>query len=157
MLEIVNLNATIERRSNRPIELEPIQLLNDVSLKIGHGQTVALVGESGSGKSLTALSILRLLEENSPIKISGSIRFENQDLLQLPLDSVRQIRGNRIAMIFQEPMTSLNPVFTIGNQIAESLRLHRNLTKDEIVSESINLLTNARSWVIRSMAISYSC
>ena len=140
MLEIVNLNATIERRSNRPIELEPIQLLNDVSLKIGHGQTVALVGESGSGKSLTALSILRLLEENSPIKISGSIRFENQDLLQLPLDSVRQIRGNRIAMIFQEPMTSLNPVFTIGNQIAESLRLHRNLTKDEIVSESINLL-----------------
>ena len=140
MLEIVDLNATIERRSNRPIELEPIQLLNDVSLKIGHGQTVALVGESGSGKSLTALSILRLLEENSPIKISGSIRFENEDLLQLPLDSVRQIRGNRIAMIFQEPMTSLNPVFTIGNQIAESLRLHRNLTKDEIVSESINLL-----------------
>ena len=72
MLEIVNLNATIERRSNRPIELEPIQLLNDVSLKNNHGQTVALVGESGSGKSLTALSILRLLEENSPIKISGS-------------------------------------------------------------------------------------
>ncbi|MGI9535477.1 MAG: ABC transporter ATP-binding protein, partial [Desulfocapsaceae bacterium] len=103
-------------------------------------QTVALVGESGSGKSLTALSILRLLEEHSPIKISGTIRFEKEDLLQLPLDSVRQIRGNRIAMIFQEPMTSLNPVYTVGNQIAESLKLHRKLRKDEVVNESIKLL-----------------
>lgn len=140
MLEIEHLDASIGRRADQPAELESIQLLRDVSLKIGHGQTVALVGESGSGKSLTALSILRLLEEHTPIKISGSIRFENDDLLQLPLDSVRQIRGNRIAMIFQEPMTSLNPVFTIGNQIAESLKLHRNLRKDEVVSESIKLL-----------------
>ncbi len=120
--------------------MESVSLLRDVSLHIEHGQTVALVGESGSGKSLTALSILRLLEEHTPIRVSGSIRFEDVDLLALPLDSVRRIRGNRIAMIFQEPMTSLNPVFTIGNQIAESLKLHRNLRGAEIVRESITLL-----------------
>ena len=140
MLEIERLNASINLPSDGFSRESSTQLLRDVSLRIDHGQTVALVGESGSGKSITALSILRLLEEHTPIKISGSIRFEGEDLLQLPLDLMRRIRGNRIAMIFQEPMTSLNPVFTIGTQIGESLKLHRNLKKDEIAKESIKLL-----------------
>ena len=141
MLEIENLNATIGRQPGDTAAADSAQLLKDVSLQIGHGQTVALVGESGSGKSITALSVLRLLEEHTPIKISGSIRFDGADLLQLSLDQVRRIRGNRIAMIFQEPMTSLNPVYTIGNQIGESLKLHRNLKNADIVNESISLLT----------------
>ncbi|MBT8355376.1 MAG: ATP-binding cassette domain-containing protein, partial [Desulfofustis sp.] len=140
MLEIENLNAIINQRADRLSSDSSIRLLRDVSIRIEHGQTVALVGESGSGKSLTALSILRLLEEHTPIEISGSIRFENEDLMQLPPEMMRRIRGNRIAMIFQEPMTSLNPVFTIGNQIAESLKLHRNFAGKEIVGESISLL-----------------
>ena len=140
LLEIENLNAIIRQRTEGASAPSTIQLLREVSIRIEQSQTVALVGESGSGKSLTALSILRLLEEHTPIEISGSIRFEDEDLLQLPLEAVRLIRGNRIAMIFQEPMTSLNPVFTIGNQIAESLKLHRNLGSKEIVKESISLL-----------------
>ena len=140
MLEIDNLNATIRQQADTSTAISTIQLLRDVSIRIEHGQTVALVGESGSGKSLTALSILRLLEEHTPIEISGSVRFEHEDLLQLPLEIMRRIRGNRIAMIFQEPMSSLNPVFTIGDQIAESLKLHRNLTGKEIFNESIGLL-----------------
>ena len=140
MLEIENLNATIGRQTGKSGSFEQIRLLRNVALQIDHGQTVALVGESGSGKSLTALSILRLLEEHTPIKVSGSIRFDEVNLLELPMAAVRQIRGNRIAMIFQEPMTSLNPVFTIGNQIAESLKLHRKLRGTEIVEESISLL-----------------
>ena len=115
-------------------------LISDLSLEIRKGQTVALVGESGSGKSITALSILRLLEEHSPIRTAGSINFENEDLMQLPIDLVRRIRGNRIAMIFQEPMTSLNPLYTIGNQIGESLRLHRNLSTEQIHEETLSLL-----------------
>ncbi len=115
-------------------------LLTAVSFQIGSSQTVALVGESGSGKSITALSILRLLEEHTPIKTSGSIHFEDEDLMQQPLERIRRIRGNRIAMIFQEPMTSLNPLYTIGNQIGESLGLHRTLTRENITQETLRLL-----------------
>ncbi len=140
MLTLNNLNAWIDRPFEHEAGPQSTRLLTDVSLQIRHAQTVALVGESGSGKSLTALSILRLLEENTPIKLSGSIIFEDQELLSLPLAQVRKIRGNRIAMIFQEPMTSLNPVFTIGNQISESLKLHRNLSNEQIFQESVSLL-----------------
>ncbi|MEJ2135517.1 MAG: ATP-binding cassette domain-containing protein [Desulfofustis sp.] len=97
MLEIENLNATIARQPGSTLAADSAQLLRDVSLQIGHGQTVALVGESGSGKSITALSVLRLLEEHTPIKINGSIRFEGEDLLQLPLDRMRRIRGAETA------------------------------------------------------------
>ena len=89
---------------------ETTRLIRSVSFEINRAQTVALVGESGSGKSITALSILRLLEEHTPIRTSGSVFFENEDLMSLPIELVRRIRGNRIAMIFQEPMTSLNPL-----------------------------------------------
>ncbi len=117
-----------------------VQVLNSVSLSVGESETVALVGESGSGKSVTALSILRLLEENSAIRYQGSIYFQGVDLFSLSLKNLRSYRGNRIAMIFQEPMTSLNPVYPIGNQLVEPLLLHRSLSSAEARKEAIGLL-----------------
>nr|WP_210327775.1 ABC transporter ATP-binding protein [Mesorhizobium silamurunense] len=114
-------------------------VVDSISFEIGERETVAIVGESGSGKSVTALSIMRL---NSPAssKVEGSITLEGQELLTLSQAEMRRIRGNDIAMIFQEPMTSLNPVLTIGFQIAESLILHRSLSRSEAELETIRLL-----------------
>ena len=100
--------------------------VDGVSFHVDDGETLAIVGECGCGKSVTAMSILRLIAE-PPGKIAGSIRFEGRDLLQLSEREMRAIRGNEIAMIFQEPMTCLNPVLTVGRQIAETLRLHQGL------------------------------
>ncbi len=117
------------------------QVLHNINLTIEQGSTHALVGESGSGKSVTAMSVLRLLEDVATVRSSGRIIFQGQDILQLGKKEVRAIRGNDIAMIFQEPMTSLNPVYTIGNQLIEPLRLHRNMTKDEAREKAVSLLT----------------
>ena len=111
-----------------------------LSLHIDAGEALALVGESGSGKSVTALSILGLLDAPGRIE-GGSIRFAGQELTALNGAGLRAIRGNRIAMIFQEPMTSLNPALTIGAQVAEPLRLHRRLSRREARGEAIRLLT----------------
>ena len=101
-----------------------VKAVDGVSFDVEEGETLGLVGESGCGKSVTALSILRLIP-NPPGKIvAGEILFEGEDLLKLDEDEIRHIRGNRIAMVFQEPMTSLNPVLTIGRQITEALELH---------------------------------
>jgi oligopeptide/dipeptide ABC transporter ATP-binding protein len=109
----------------------PINAVDGVSFNIPTGKTVALVGESGCGKSVTSLSIMRLVESSGGNITAGSITFQQENLLALSTKAMRQIRGNRISMIFQEPMTSLNPVFSIGNQIAEVYRTHRQLsTKD---------------------------
>lgn len=121
-------------------QLEDKQVLFDVSLTVQRGETVALVGESGSGKSVTALSILRLLEDSSDVNTEGTIHFDGKDVLGLDNKSLRKLRGNRIAMIFQEPMTSLNPVYTIGNQLMEPLLLHRAMKKKEAYEEAIHLL-----------------
>ncbi|RWD50930.1 MAG: ABC transporter ATP-binding protein [Mesorhizobium sp.] len=118
-------------------------VVNDVSFDIGTRETVAVVGESGSGKSVTALSIMRLNAPGSS-KVEGSIRLEGKELLSLSEVEMRRIRGNEIAMIFQEPMTSLNPVLTIGFQIAEALILHRGLTRAEAEAETIRLLEKVR-------------
>ncbi len=119
---------------------EEKQVLFDVSLTVAQQETVALVGESGSGKSVTALSVMRLLEEASNVICSGKINFENKDVFALSPQEIRRLRGNRVAMIFQEPMTSLNPVYTIGNQLMEPLLLHRGLSKAEAWQEAIKLL-----------------
>jgi len=100
-------------------------VLQDVSFEMQPGETLGLVGESGSGKSLTALSILRLLPQPAVRLERGAIHFDGRDLTQLPIDAMRALRGNRIAMIFQDPMTALNPVQTIGRQIEEVMLLHR--------------------------------
>ena len=116
-----------------------VRAIDGVSFSIGHGATMGLVGESGCGKSVTSLAILRLLDGNARIR-AGSIRFEGRDLLPLPEDEMRKLRGARIAMIFQEPSTSLNPVFTVGAQVAEALRLHRGLSRADAWSGAVDLL-----------------
>jgi len=113
--------------------------VNGVSLTIQHGQTVALVGESGSGKSMTALSIIRLVPPPGRI-ISGTIELEGSNLPDLSEKEMRMIRGSRISMVFQEPMTSLNPVLRIGDQVIEPLMLHRKLSKADATDQVIGLL-----------------
>ncbi|AZK61782.1 ABC transporter ATP-binding protein [Pectobacterium versatile] len=114
------------------------QAVRGLNLTINAGETLALVGESGCGKSATALSLMRLVAE--PRKISGRILFDGQDLLTLPDRQMRQLRGNALSMIFQEPMTSLNPVLSIGQQISETLRLHEALTPAQARTRAIELL-----------------
>ena len=106
-----------------------------VSFDLAPGETLGMVGESGCGKTVTALSILRLLQ-SPPAEVTGAIRFQGEDLTGCPEARMRQIRGNRIAMVFQEPMTALNPVLTIGEQVAEALRLHRGMSHPEAWREA---------------------
>ena len=113
--------------------------VDGVSFHVQEGETLALVGESGCGKSVTANSILRLIPE-PPGKIAGSIRFNGTDLLKLPERAMRAIRGNDISMIFQEPMTSLNPVLTVGRQLGETLRLHQGLSKQAAEARAVDML-----------------
>jgi len=117
----------------------------DVSFSIRSGRTTALVGESGSGKSVTSLTLMRLLPRTAATQVRGEALFVNRagetlDLLQLPEPRMRAIRGNEVAMIFQEPMTSLNPVLRIGEQIAESLRLHKGLDRAAALAQALRLL-----------------
>jgi peptide/nickel transport system ATP-binding protein len=114
--------------------------VDGVSIKIEAGQTLAIVGESGCGKSVTAMSILRLVPE-PPGKIAGAIRFQGRNLLELSAKEMRDIRGNEISMIFQEPMTSLNPVLTVGRQIGETLRLHQGLDARAAEDRAVEMLT----------------
>lgn len=112
--------------------------VDGVSFKVEHGRTLAIVGESGSGKSVTAMSILRLLPE-PPARIAGSIRFDGRDLLAVREREMSRIRGNEIAMVFQEPMTSLNPVLNVGTQITETLRAHQGLSAREAHARAVEM------------------
>ncbi len=114
--------------------------VDGVSFDVGAGETLGIVGESGCGKSVTALSILRLLPRRLARVVGGSIRFQGRDLLALDEPEMRDIRGNRIAMIFQEPMTSLNPVLTIGEQVAEALRIHQHLPRGQALARAAEML-----------------
>lgn len=116
-----------------------IKILNKVSFDVPKGKTLGIVGESGCGKSMTSLCIMQLLK-SPPAVINGSIKLRGRELLALSDRQMQQIRGNRISMIFQEPMTSLNPVFTIGNQMAETFMLHQGLSRKEAEKKSIELL-----------------
>jgi peptide/nickel transport system ATP-binding protein len=108
-----------------------VRAVDGVSFEIPERGTLGVVGESGCGKSVTALSIMRLISDPPGRIASGTITYAGKDLLKLPLDEMRKIRGNRIAMIFQEPMTSLNPVFTVGDQVGEAVRLHQGKSRSE--------------------------
>jgi oligopeptide transport system ATP-binding protein len=121
-----------------------VKAVNGISYDLMEGETIGLVGESGCGKTVSALSLMRLIP-NPPGKIvSGEIIFEGQDLLKLNEEDICAIRGNKISMIFQEPMTSLNPVYTIGRQVGEPLELHKNFSRDDALAESINLLAKVQ-------------
>ena len=133
LLDIQHLNI---RFINGTQEAE---VISDLSLSLGRRETLGIVGESGSGKSVTSLAIMRLLP-SATTRIGGKILFDGQDLLSLPEGKMQDIRGNKIAMIFQEPMTSLNPIHTVGKQIAESVVLHSKATKKEAMARALELL-----------------
>jgi oligopeptide/dipeptide ABC transporter ATP-binding protein len=118
--------------------------VDDVSFSLNKGETIGLVGESGCGKSVTALSIMRLVKDPPGKIVSGEILFDGTDLLQVSAGRMKSIRGKRIAMIFQEPMTSLNPVYTIGDQIAEMLLVHENLSKKESWERAVDMIAKVQ-------------
>ncbi|WP_040481985.1 ABC transporter ATP-binding protein [Luminiphilus syltensis] len=117
-----------------------VRALDGVSFDVSPGKTVGIVGESGCGKSVTALSIMRLLPQPMGRIAGGNIRFRGQDLATLTFAEMAHIRGNHIGMVFQEPMTALNPVHTIGKQLVEGLRLHKNLSLEEAVKQGVDIL-----------------
>jgi oligopeptide/dipeptide ABC transporter ATP-binding protein len=117
-----------------------VRAIDGVSFEIGEGKTLGLVGESGCGKSVTSLSIMRLIPSPPGKIVGGEILYRGRDLLKLRNEEMRKIRGNEISMIFQEPMTSLNPVFTVGNQIGEAIKLHQGLGKRETREKTIEML-----------------
>ena len=138
---MMNDNTALQVRDLR-VQIETdtatLDILHGISFDIYKGETLGIVGESGCGKSMTALSIMRLTQSNA--KVSGSIVLDGQSLLDMPMKDFRRIRGNRVSMIFQEPMTSLNPVFTVGHQLMEVFRLHQGLDKKQAREKSIEAL-----------------
>lgn len=116
------------------------QAVDGVSFSVKRGETLGIVGESGCGKSVTAFSILRIIPEPPGKIVGGQINFEGRDLLKLSSREMRKVRGNQISMIFQEPLTSLNPVFTIGSQIMEAILLHQQVSKKEALNRAIEML-----------------
>ena len=135
VLEIRNLVTSFAADGRR----ERAIAVNGVSLDIPRGRTVGLVGESGSGKSVTALSVMGLLADNGRVE-GGEALFGGRDLLKLPDRELRALRGNRLSMIFQEPMTSLNPVMTVGRQVTEALRLHEGMSREAAKRRAIEIL-----------------
>ena len=117
-----------------------VRAVDDVSLTVSAGDVLGIVGESGCGKSVLSLSILQLLPMPPAFFAGGQILFDGQDLLEASSEEVRRIRGNRISMIFQEPMTALNPVFTIGNQLAEVFQVHESLGRSQALEKSVEML-----------------
>ncbi|MEN9795385.1 MAG: hypothetical protein RLZZ150_362, partial [Bacteroidota bacterium] len=154
LLEVRNL--VTEFRS----DVYNVKAVNDVSFTVHKGRTLGIVGESGSGKSVTSLSVMRLIQTPPGRITGGQALFHEQDgsvtdLLTLPEEKMRSYRGNKIAMIFQEPMTSLNPVFTCGDQIIEAIRLHQQVSKDEARTRALQLLNEVKLPRPEQMMTSY--
>src|SRR5213595_3387335 len=133
LLDIRNLHTYFQTREGL------VRAVDGISFYLDRGELLGLVGESGCGKSMTALSIMRLVPPPGKI-VAGEILFEGRNLLQLSNREMRDVRGNDIAMIFQDPMTSLNPVFTVGEQIIEALRLHRKLDRKKAREAAIEAM-----------------
>ncbi|MEE9568258.1 MAG: ABC transporter ATP-binding protein, partial [Candidatus Binatia bacterium] len=134
LIEVMNLTTSFFTADGE------LRAVDGVSFEIKEGKTVGLVGESGCGKSVTALSIMRLIPSPPGKVVGGQVLLRGRNLLKLSGQEMRKIRGNEISMVFQEPMTSLNPVFTIGNQIAEAIRLHQGLGRRETREKVIEML-----------------
>ena len=133
ILEVRNLQTSFKTEAGE------VRAVDGVSFDVPKGKTIGIVGESGSGKSITSLTILRLLANNGFIK-GGEVLFKGKDLTKLTEKEMRTIRGNHISMIFQEPMTSLNPVFTVGQQISETIMIHKKVSKKEAMKLSVEML-----------------
>ena len=138
LLEVENLGTWFYTRQGI------VKAVDGVDFQVASGETLAIVGESGCGKSMTALSLMRLIPDPPGRIVSGSIRLGGRDLLKLGEDEMRDVRGNEISMIFQEPMTSLNPVMTIGKQISEALILHRDMDRKQAMKRAIEMLELVR-------------
>ena len=136
LLDVQGLRITL------PSARGPVQALRGVSFSLARGQTLGLIGESGCGKSLTALALMGLLPDGA--RVQGSVRLDGRELLGQPEDAWCALRGNRLAMVFQEPMTALNPLHPVGRQIAESLRLHKRLDARAARAEALRLLQRVR-------------
>ena len=134
LLKIENLSTSFHKNEGS------VQVVRGVNLHLNHSEVLAIVGESGCGKTVTALSILRLIPIPPGRFDSGKIKFNDKDLLSLSKKDMQKVRGNDISMIFQEPMTSLNPIFTVGDQISEAIIQHQHKTKTEARKEAISLL-----------------
>ncbi|MEM1994049.1 MAG: ABC transporter ATP-binding protein [Nitrososphaerales archaeon] len=134
LLEVKNLRTYIETSSGL------VKAVDDVSFDVHKGEIVGLVGESGCGKTMAALSIMRLLPEPYGKIVGGSIYFEGQDLTKLPEEEMRKIRGNKISIIFQDPLTALNPIMKVGEQIVEAIVSHQPLDRSEAMQRAVNLL-----------------
>ena len=133
LLEVNNLKTEFKMKKGT------VTAVNDISFNCEKGEILAIVGESGSGKSVTSLSIMQLLSENAKIS-SGEILYKGEDLLKKPIEEIQALRGNQISMIFQEPMTSLNPVMRISDQLMESIMLHMKLSKKEAFNRAVEML-----------------
>jgi oligopeptide transport system ATP-binding protein len=133
LLEIDNLHVSFFTPAGE------VKAVNGISYTLDKGEVIGIVGESGSGKSVEAYSIIGLLQ--SPGKITeGKIMFDGENIIDYDENRMEQFRGNRVSMIFQNPMTSLNPVYTIGNQLVEALRCHQEVSKDEATAQAVNML-----------------
>ena len=137
LLEVKNLHTYFKTKNGI------VKAVNDVTYSLDAGKSLGIVGESGSGKSVSAMSIIKLLDGNGYIE-SGSITFDGKDILQCTDKEMYHIRGNEISVIFQEPMTSLNPVFTVERQIGETLQIHQNMTKKEARKRAVDLLADVK-------------
>ena len=137
LLEIKNLKTFFKTRNGT------VKAVNDVSYSIMPGKTLGIVGESGSGKSVSAMSVLRLLDANGYIA-GGTVTFDGQDLSKISTQEMYHIRGNKISVIFQEPMTSLNPVFSVKRQLSEPFRIHRGMSKKEASKAALKMLADVK-------------
>ena len=133
LLDVKNLHVTFETRRG------DVRAVNDLSFSLGKGETLGIVGESGSGKSVSMNAVMGLLRDSN-VKISGEVFFNGQDLLKQNDETMRSIRGKEIAMVFQDPMTALTPVYSVGWHIVEQIRLHTQLTKKEAHKRAIEIL-----------------
>ncbi len=138
ILQVENLITAFDTDAGR------MTAVDGISFEVPRGKTLGIVGESGCGKSVTAFSITRLLPQPHGQILGGSIRFEGRDLASLPVEEMQRIRGNDISMIFQEPMTALNPVQTVGKQLAEAILLHTKCNKADVLARSIDMMKKVR-------------
>lgn len=138
VIEVENLSTVFRPKK------EKIRAIDGVSFSVCQGEMVGIVGESGCGKSVTSQSIMRLYDEKEEAAYSGSVKFEGRDLMQIPYKEMDQVRGNQIAMIFQDALSSLNPVYTVGDQVMEAILIHQNVDKKTAWEKAVNMLTRVR-------------